>query len=106
MLLVYPFGTRTGTGSEVAAPRMNRESYLPVYDFVIRAVDCRAITPGQVPDMVKEWREPSHSEFRPRNLWSLLDAFTEVYKSQSPNLTPARSGALHGLCDGAVGLAN
>ena len=59
-----------------------------------------------MPDVVQEWREPSHSEFRPRNLWSLFNAFTEVYKTQSPMLTLARSEALHGLCDGAVGLAN
>ena len=77
------------------------------HDLVIRAVDCRAITTGQVPDVVQEWREPSHSEFRPRNPWSLFNSFTEVYKSQSPNmLTLARSEALHGLCDGAAGLAN
>ena len=42
----------------------------------------------------------------PRNLWSLFNAFTEVYKTQSQNLTLARSEALHDLCDGAVGLAN
>jgi hypothetical protein len=74
------------------------------HDLIIRAVDCRAITPMQVPDVVQEWREPSHREFRPRNLWSLFNAFTEVYKSQSPNLTLGRSEALHGLCNGVVGL--
>ena len=74
------------------------------HDLVIRAVDCRAITTSQVPDVVQEWREPSHREFRPRNLWSWFNAHTEVYKSQSPMLTLARSEALHGLCDGAVGL--
>ena len=78
------------------------------HDLVIRAVDCRAITTSQVQDVVQdvvqEWREPSHHEFRPRNVWSLFNTFTEVYKSQSPNLTLARSKALHGLCDGAVGL--
>jgi hypothetical protein len=51
-------------------------------------------------------REPSHREFRPRNLGSLFNAFTEVDKSQSPNLTLARSVALHGLYDGTVGLAD
>lgn len=76
------------------------------HDLVIRATDCGAITPMQVPDVVHEWREPSHREFRPRNLWSLFNAFTEVYKGQNPNLTMNRSEALHGLCDGVVGLAN
>jgi hypothetical protein len=27
----------------------------------------------------------SHREFRPRNLWSLFNAFTEVYKITSPS---------------------
>jgi hypothetical protein len=74
------------------------------HDLVIRAVDCRAITTSQVPDVLQEWREPSHREFRPRNLWSLFIAFTEAYKGQNPAITMHRSEALHGLCDGAVGL--
>ena len=77
-----------------------------VHDRVIRAVDCRAITTSQVPDVVQDWHEPSHSEFRPRNLWSLFNAFTEVYKSQSPMLTLAHSEGLHDLCDGTVGQSN
>ncbi|MGJ8644706.1 MAG: DUF932 domain-containing protein [Luteolibacter sp.] len=76
------------------------------HDFVVRAMDCGAITPSQVQGVVHEWREPSHREFRPRNLWSLFNAFTEVYKGQNPSLTMTRSEALHGLCDGVVGLAN
>ena len=45
----------------------------------------------------------------PRNLWRLFNAFTEAFKSQSPtpdHTTMQRSDALHGLCDGVVGLAN
>jgi len=76
------------------------------HDLVIRAMDCGAITPSQVPDVVLEWREPSHREFQSRNLWSLFNAFTEIYKGQNPNLTLARSEALHGLCDGVVGLTS
>jgi hypothetical protein len=44
------------------------------HDLVIRSVDCRAITTSQVPDVVQKWREPSHREFRPRNVWSLSNA--------------------------------
>ena len=76
------------------------------HDMVVRAVDCRAITPSQIPEIVREWREPSHREFRPRNLWSLFNAFTEAYKKQNPATTMRRSEALHGLCDGFVGLSN
>ena len=76
------------------------------HDLVIRAVDCHAITPKQVPDVLEQWRHPAHEAFRARSLWSLFNAFTEIYKGQNPNLTLARSEALHGLCDGVVGLAN
>ena len=75
-------------------------------NLTARAVDCRAITSSQVPDVVQEWREPSHREFRPRNLWSPLNAFTEVYKTGNLATTVSRSEALHGLYDGAVGLVN
>lgn len=37
-----------------------------------------------------------------RNLWSLFNAFTEIYKGGNPASTVRRSEALHGLCDGAV----
>ena len=76
------------------------------HDLIIRAVDCRAITTSQVPQVVAEWRNPSHRAFRPRNLWSLFNAFTEAYKGQNPAITVTRSQALHGLCDGMVGLAS
>lgn len=33
-----------------------------------------------LPDVVKQWNEPIHEEFAPRNLWSLHNAFTEVQK--------------------------
>lgn len=76
------------------------------HDLLIRAVDCLAITPSQLPRVVAEWRSPHHSEFRPRNLWSLFNAFTETYKGQNPATVMHRSEALHGLFDGVVGLAN
>ena len=76
------------------------------HDLIIRAIDCRAITTSQLPRVVQEWREPSHDEFRPRNIWSLFNSFTEIYKGQSPATTIHRSEALYGICDGAVGLVN
>ena len=74
------------------------------HDLIIRAVDCRAITVSQVPDVVREWREPSYDDFRPRSLWSLFNAVTEVHKHLNPHTALARGEALHGLFDGRVGL--
>jgi len=74
------------------------------HDLVIRAVDCRAITPIQVPMVLQEWRQPSHEEFRPRTAWSLFNAVTEVHKVLNPHVAIARGQALHGLFDQLVGM--
>ena len=76
------------------------------HDIIVRAIDCRAITPTQVPGVLDEWRQPSHEEFLPRTAWSLFNAFTEQMKGTNPQLTVNRSQALHGLFDGVVGLSN
>ena len=49
------------------------------HDIVARAADCRAITASQIPDVLQRWRHPEHESFRPRNAWSLFNAFTAVY---------------------------
>lgn len=74
------------------------------HDLIIKAIDCRAITTTQVPQVLQEWRKPSHDEFRPRNAWSLFNAFTEAHKGINPQTIIARGQALHGLFDGLVGI--
>lgn len=74
------------------------------HDLIVRALDCRAITPTQVPKVLQEWREPTHREFRKRNVWSLFNAVTETHKELNPHVATCRSEALHGLCDATVGL--
>ena len=73
-------------------------------DLLIRAVDCRAITPTVLPEVIRYWREPLHEEFRPRTVWSLFNAFTEQFKAVNPHVAAKRSQALHGLCDSVCGL--
>jgi hypothetical protein len=74
-----------------------------VHDLVVRAVYARALPATQVVDVVNEWREPRHEDFRPRTAWSLFNSFTEVLKG-SLTLLPSRTQALHGLLDSHVGL--
>ena len=86
-----------------------KRHYMPdrsAHDMIVRSVDCRAITPSQVPAVLQEWRKPQHSEFLPRNAWSLFNAFTEVYKGINPQTAVKRGQALHGLFDGQVALAS
>lgn len=43
------------------------------------------VMPGSfMMDVIKEYHEPRHPEFKPRNAWSLYNAFTEVVKARSP----------------------
>ena len=86
-----------------------KQHYLPdrsAHDLVIRAVDCQAITPSQVPAVLEEWRKPQHQEFLPRNGWSLFNAFTEGYKNVNPQTANRRGQALHDLFDSQVALAS
>jgi hypothetical protein len=69
------------------------------HDIVIRSLDAGVITTTQVPDVLKEWREPSHEEFRPRTAWSLFNAFTEAHKTVSPHTAVRRGESLYGLFD-------
>jgi hypothetical protein len=71
---------------------------------VIKAVDCQAITPSQIPAVLKEWCTPTHEDFGSRNAWSLFNAATECMKGTNPNVVVNRAEALRGLFDGLVGL--
>jgi len=53
--------------------------------------------------VLHEWRKPRHEAFESRNIWSLLNAFTEVLKGNLIEL-PRRTEALTGLLDSHVGL--
>jgi hypothetical protein len=102
---VGQLGDRFGKlDTRIASYRSRRLSDAQAHDLVVKAIDCRAITTSQLPDVLHEWREPEHDDFRPRNAWSLFNACTEAFKGINPHTVVARSQALHGLFDGLVGL--
>ena len=70
-------------------------------DIVIRACKAGAIPKSKIMDVVNQWESSDHVEFRDRNLNSLYNAFTEVYKGNLVAL-PARSDALHSVLDSQV----
>lgn len=74
------------------------------HDLAVRAVDQRVFPNRLMPAVLHEWREPRHDEFRPRSIWSWCNAVTECLKGGDLNRLPARSAALHRLCDQRVGL--
>ena len=75
------------------------------HDIVVRAADCQAITPRQIPEVLQHWRKPEHEEFEPRTAWSLFNGFTEVHKKINPATAMQRGEALHGLFDAVCGVS-
>jgi hypothetical protein len=75
------------------------------HDLLVQALDARVLPVTHLPNVLREWREPRHSEFRAgKTAWRLFNAFTEALKGNLDAL-PRRTQALHGLLDGACGLA-
>jgi len=73
-----------------------------VNDLVIRAYQAGAIPKTKVTDVVDQWEKSDHPEFWDRNMNSLYNGFTEVYKGNLVAL-PQRSDALHSVLDAEVG---
>ena len=73
-----------------------------VNDLVIRAYQAGAIPKTKVTDVVDQWQKSDHPEFWDRNMHSLYNGFTEVYKGNLVAL-PQRSDALHSVLDAEVG---
>jgi hypothetical protein len=75
---------------------------LAVHDLTIRALDADILCGSMVPKLLKEYREPRHPEFRPRNLWSYHNAMTETLKGNL-GMLPARTQRLNVLCETFAG---
>ena len=56
---------------------------------------------SKIIDVVNQWQSSDHPEFWDRNVNSLYNAFTEVYKGNLVAL-PNRSDALHSVLDAEV----
>ena len=80
-------------------------SDIQAHDLVIRAVDAQVLPVTKIPDLIQEWREPRHPEFRDgKTAWRFFQGVTETLKGNL-DLLPRRTQALHGLLDSACGLA-
>jgi hypothetical protein len=88
----------------IAAYKEAEISEVQAHDLLIRSVDIGVCSNRLIPDVLHEWREPSHDAFEGRNVWSLFNAFTESLKGNLAEL-PKRTEALHGLLDTHVGLS-
>ena len=71
------------------------------HDLIIRATKAGALPKSKIIDVVNQWESSDHPEFWDRNVNSLYNAFTEVYKGNLVQL-PNRSDALHSVFDNFV----
>lgn len=77
------------------------------HDLMIQALDARIVTATKIPAVLSEWRAPRHAEFaQGRNVWRLMQAFTEIGKGTSVFERPRATQAMHALLDTASGVAN
>jgi len=76
-----------------------------VHDLLIRSVDAKVIPNARVPEVLREWRTPSHVEFAvDRDAWRLFNAYTEVLKRYAVEDLPRRTIRLHGMLDTVCGV--
>jgi hypothetical protein len=75
------------------------------HDLIVRSVDEGVMANSYIPKVLDEWREPRHEAFREKTVWSLQNAYTEVFKGRV-DLLPERTLRLHRLLDHEVGLLN
>jgi hypothetical protein len=90
-----------GQDERINAYRGHEISNSTANDLIIKAAQAKALPKTKIMDVVNQWESSDHPEFWDRNVNSLYNAFTEVYKG---NLTalPDRSQALHSVLDNAV----
>jgi hypothetical protein len=50
--------------------------------LILRAYETELISTRLLPDVIKEWRQPEHEAFQPRNAWSLWNAFTSALRTK------------------------
>jgi hypothetical protein len=74
-----------------------------VHDFLVRSVDQNIMANSYIPKVLKEYRTPRHEEFFndsfDRTGWTLLNAYTEVFKGVHALTLPNRTIKLHSMLD-------
>ena len=68
------------------------------HDLILRGYQAGACGKTQIADIFKQWHKPEHENFEGRDLWSLQNAFTNVWRGNSLNVAN-RSSSLYGVLD-------
>ena len=92
----------------ISAYKERPVSTTEVHDFLVRSVDEKVIPNSYVPQVLKEFRTPTHEEFLydstglnkgVRSAWTLMNAYTQRFKSTNALDLPGRTVRLHGMLD-------
>jgi hypothetical protein len=95
------FGFWHGQDSRIEAYKNRSIGNVYANDLIVKAAQAGALPKSKIIDVVNQWESSDHPEFWDRNVNSLYNAFTEVYKGNLVQL-PNRSDALHSILDGYV----
>jgi len=91
-------------GTRIEAYKTHELTDSQANDLIVRAYEGGVAPITILPEVITEWRTPSHLEFaESKNVWRLFNAFTQGLKGNLWAL-PKRTQALHALMDGQVGL--
>lgn len=58
-----------------------------VNDMLVRSMDSGAIKATEIPHVLEQWQTPRFEAFAPRTAFSLLNAYTDVYRRGGANRT-------------------
>lgn len=72
-----------------------------LHDLVLRTYRAGAMPASAITDVLREYDEPRHPEFREQTVWSYFNCVTEVLKEYSD--LPRRTQRLHGVVDQECG---
>ena len=68
------------------------------HDLILRGFQAGACGKTQIADIFNQWHKPQHENFEGRDLWSLQNAFTNVWRGNTLN-TANRSSSLYSVLD-------
>ena len=76
---------------------------LQAHDLLIRSMKADVIGATKIAHVLEQWEKPNHPEFKPRNLYSLYNSYSEVWKGSNLHTLGDRSIGLNQLFDGESG---
>lgn len=76
-----------------------------VADLLVQFADAKALPPREIYNVMGQFREPNHPEFKGRTAWSLYNGVTECLKGGDLGKLPQRTMAVQSILDKIAGHA-